>query len=266
MPEDVKKAIALIHDSPFEKVKDYKLIENGIRPEKIRRWFQKNYGLTYHAYQRMLRVNTAFENLKKGKSVTDTAFGSGYDSLSGFSSAYKNIIGDSPQNKNINLLYIQRFTTPLGPMFVVASEKGICLLEFSNRRMLEKSLISLEKKYNAKMTYGENEHIKKLIKEIGEYFAGNFRGFTVDLDVRESDMQMKYFEVLKQIGYGEQITYQELAEKMKTDIKTIKKYNGNNIIAIIIPCHRVVDETGELIGYGGGVERKQRLLELEGSK
>jgi AraC family transcriptional regulator of adaptative response/methylated-DNA-[protein]-cysteine methyltransferase len=263
MPEEVQRAIELIHQSPYEKIKDYNLIENNIRPEKVRRWFKKNYGLTYHAYQRMLRINTAFEQLKKGKSVTNTAFDSGYDSLSGFNNAYKKLVGDSPGQQDNKLLYIQRFTTPLGPMFTIASDKGVCLLEFSNRKMLENSLIHIEKKYKAKMIYGENPHIKKLIREIKLYFQGKLKDFSIDLDLKYSIEQINYFDRLKLIKYGATTNYQTLAREMQIDIQSIKKLNGNNTIAIIIPCHRVIDESGELAGYGGGIERKKYLLELE---
>jgi len=84
-PDYVLKALKLLNESEKQKVSDADLSNENISPEKIRRWFKHNHGITYQAYQRMIRINKAFQQLQKGKKVTDSAFSSGYESLSGFS-------------------------------------------------------------------------------------------------------------------------------------------------------------------------------------
>jgi AraC family transcriptional regulator of adaptative response/methylated-DNA-[protein]-cysteine methyltransferase len=264
MPSDVKQAIKMVHDSPFEKVKDFMLTEAGIRPEKMRRWFKKNYGMTFHGYQRMFRINTAFQNLKDGKSVLSSAYDAGYESLSGFSYTFKTLLGSQPkQGKTLNIVHIQRISTPLGPMFICASEKGVCLLEFADRKMLEKEFLTIQKQLNAQILFGDNYIIKQAIKELNEYFAGQRTQFDVQLDLRGNDFNIKFWERLTATTIGETISYTALAKELEVDEKTVRTSNGLNKIAIIVPCHRVVSEYGDLVGYGGGLERKRWLIEHE---
>ncbi len=83
-PEQVEQAMKLVRDNPKEKISDFQLRQNHVSPELVRRWFKKNYGMTFQAYQRMYRINNAFQELKSGKTTTETAFDTGYESLSGF--------------------------------------------------------------------------------------------------------------------------------------------------------------------------------------
>ena len=133
-PKQVEQAINLVRTNPNEKVSDNQLRAKHISPGLVRRWFKKNYGMTFHAFQRMYRVNNAVLELKKGKKTTETAFENGYESLSGFGYTFKKLVGKSPnESRDKNIILISRLTTPLGPMFVGATDKGICLLEFTNR-------------------------------------------------------------------------------------------------------------------------------------
>ena len=95
-PEDVIKAIELMNKEPKTKITDYELRLNNLSPEIIRRWFKKHYGITFHAYQRMFRINNAFQEIKSGKNIINTAFDTGYNSLSGFGYTYKKIMKKSP--------------------------------------------------------------------------------------------------------------------------------------------------------------------------
>ncbi len=232
----------------------------------VRRWFNKNYGMTFQAYQRMYRINVAFQELKNGKNTTETAFDSGYESLSGFGYTFKKIMGNSPTNSTTeNVILINRLTTPLGPMFVCATENGVCLLEFVDRRMLETEFKDLQKRLNATIIAGENEHIKQAKKEIAEYFEGKRKRFDVKLETSGTDFQNLVWDYLRKIEYGETSTYQQQAEKINNPkaVRAVASANGYNRIAIIIPCHRVIGKDGKLTGYGGGLERKKWLLEHE---
>ncbi|WP_299442572.1 bifunctional transcriptional activator/DNA repair enzyme AdaA [uncultured Aquimarina sp.] len=265
-PEQVEKAITLVKQNPKEKITDDQLRKLAISPEVVRRWFKKNYGMTFQAYQRMYRINNAFQELKKGKNATHTAFDSGYESLSGFGYTFKKVIGTSPQKSTKgNVILISRLTTPLGPMFVCATENGICLLEFVDRRMLETEFTDLQKRLQTQIIAGENEHIKQAKKEITEYFDGKRKIFEVDLETPGTDFQNTVWHSLKEIQYGQVTTYQQQAEKIKNPkaIRAVASANGYNRISIIIPCHRVIGKDGSMTGYGGGVERKQWLLTHE---
>ena len=265
-PEQIKAAIQLVEKSPKQKITDQQLRNEGISPEILRRWFKKHYGMTFQAYQRMYRMNVAFQELKKGKNVTHTAFDSGYESLSGFGYTFKRVIGQAPQNSaHHDLILISRLTTPLGPMFVCATNEGICLLEFVDRKMLETEFQELQKRLKSNIIAGENEHTRQLRKELTEYFEGKRKAFSVKLVTPGTDFQRKVWSSLQTIDYAETTTYQAQAEAMQQPgaVRAVAAANGHNRISIIIPCHRVVGKNGQLIGYGGGIERKRWLLEHE---
>lgn len=265
-PQKVQLAIKLVKDNPKMKIKDYHLREQGIEPTSIRRWFKKHYGITFHAYQRMYRINIAYNELKSGKKATEAAFENTYESLSGFNYTFKQITGNTPKNiQQNNILVIKRFTTPLGPMFICASEEGVCLLEFVDRRMLETELKDLQTKLKAKIIFGENQHTEDGIHQIIEYFEGNRKLFTVPLDTPGTEFQKTVWNMLSEIPYGETRSYQEQAKLIhkQSAVRAVANANGHNRISIIIPCHRVIGKDGNLTGYGGGIERKKWLLEME---
>ncbi len=265
-PEQVQTAIQLINKNPKSKITDEQLRQKNISPEMVRRWFNKNYGMTFQTYQRMYRINVAFQELKNGKNATKTAFDSGYESLSGFGYTFKKVIGNSPTNSTTkNIVLISRLTTPLGPMFVCATENGVCLLEFIDRKMLETEFKELQKHLNANIIGGENKHIKQAKKEIAEYFNGTRKSFDVKLETPGTDFQNLVWDHLRKIAFGKTSTYQQQAEAINNPkaVRAVASANGFNRISIIIPCHRVIGKNGKLTGYGGGLERKKWLLEHE---
>lgn len=267
-PTEVKKVIRALSDNPEARMRDADLTALGIQPEKIRRWFKSQMGITFQAYQRMIRINTAYENLKKGSNVTSTAYESGYNSLSGFTHTFKHLLETSPQKAmELEVIYMDRFTTPLGPMYACATSKGVCLVEFTDRRMLETELKDLIKRLKAKIMIGENEHIATVKTQMAEYYAGKRTQFDVPLDTPGTPFQQSVWQRLQRIPYGETQSYKQLAEKIGSPkaIRAVANANGHNKIAIIIPCHRVIGSDGSLTGYGGGIPRKKWLLELERS-
>ncbi len=272
-PEIVEQAIDWVRKHPKEKITDAQLSERGISPHIVRNWFKKHYGMTFQAFQRMYRINNAFEELKHGKNITTAAFDSGYDSLSGFAYTYKKILGKSPKKTVAHTMtnqpvLIDRLTTPLGPMFICATEKGICLLEFTNRRMLESEFEDLQRRLKAPILTGGNPHIKQAQTELAEYFAGQRQHFEVALDMQGTDFQKAVWQALLNIPYGKTASYAEQARSInKPDaVRAVANANGANKIGIIIPCHRVIGSDGSLTGYGGGLERKRWLLDLESGK
>lgn len=270
-PEQVAAAIELVRQHPKQKISDYQLQQQGLSPEPIRRWFKQNYGMTFQAFQRMYRINIAYRELTHGQTATNTAFDSGYESLSGFGYTFKKVMGHSPANfranngMETNVIVINRFTTPLGPMFVGATEQGVCLLEFVDRRMLETEFKDLQRRLNAKIVTGENDHTKQAMQQLDEYFAGTRKEFTLTLHTPGTEFQQQVWQVLGDIPYGETRSYQLQAEAIGNPkaVRAVASANGCNRVAIVIPCHRVIGKNGTLTGYGGGLERKQWLLDHE---
>ncbi len=264
-PEFVESAIKMVTENPKQKIKDYQLRQAGISPEKLRRWFNKHYGMTFQSFQRMYRINNAYTELKNGKNTAESAYGVGYESLSGFAYTFKKLLGQAPHRMEHEPIKIQRLTTPLGPMFVCATEKGICLLEFVDRRMLESEFQDLQKRLHRSIIIGENEHIIQLKKELKQYFEGQRSEFEISLHLVGTAFQQLVWQALRTIPAGQTRSYQEQARLIHKPnaVRAVASANGYNKIAIIIPCHRVIGSDGQLRGYGGGLERKAWLLRHE---
>ncbi|MEC5341950.1 methylated-DNA--[protein]-cysteine S-methyltransferase [Brenneria populi] len=263
-PEFVELAMSLVRQNPKTRLADWQLREKNISPEQLRRWFSNHYGMTFQAFQRMLRVNTALQELKGGRRTIDVAFDSGYDSLSGFGYICKKLTGNAPSEMS-RVILIHRFTTPLGPMFVCATETGVCLLEFVDRRMLETEFRDLQRLLKARIIAGENRHTRQAETEIGEYFAGRRRDFAIALDTPGSDFQRRVWHELQAVAYGRTAHYQAIAERIgkPSAVRAVAGANGANRVAIVVPCHRIIGKDGSLTGYGGGIARKKWLLEHE---
>lgn len=265
-PDYVSELIKELHLNPDSKISDHDLKQRGIEPSYIRRWFKKHHNMTFHSYQRMLRINSAFNRMQSGEAIINCALESGYNSLSGFNDSYRAILGASPSHSHHKVvLNITRFTTPLGPMFACASPKGVCLLEFTDRRMLETEFKDLSKRLNAVILPGESLLLSQVQSEIEEYFSGDRKSFTVPLDMPGTPFQQSVWQVLQGIPYGETRSYQQQAQVMgkAKAVRAVASANGHNRIAIIIPCHRVIGSDGSLTGYGGGLHRKKWLLDFE---
>ena len=265
-PDAVKRAIDLVSVNPKERIGDARLRRSGIPPEQIRRWFNRHYGMTYHAFQRMYRINSAMIELGQGRTATDTAFDSGYESLSGFGYTFKKLTGHAPTNgPQTEQLLLHRFTTPLGPMFACATASGLCLLEFVDRRMLETEFEDLQRRLSTRILAGENDHIRAAKEQLAEYFAGDRTEFSVPLETPGTDFQIRVWHALLQIPFGTTSTYQKQAEALGNPnaVRAVARANGMNRVAIIVPCHRVIGKDNTLVGYAGGLERKRWLLEHE---
>lgn len=268
-PGYINKILAALEENPHEKITTYRLRQMGIDPNKVRRWFKTNHGITFAGYQRMLRLNTAFNQLKNGDKATDAAFDNGYNSLSGFGTAFKNLIGEVPKNaKYVNIITTYRITTPLGPMLAGAIDDKLCMLEFTDRRMLETELKDLSRLLKANIVYGTHPLIEETEKQLNEYFNGERTEFTIPLKAPGTDFQKKVWEALLTIPHGETRSYEAQANILGKPeaIRAVARANGMNRISIIIPCHRVIGKDGSLTGYGGGLPRKKWLLEHEGAK
>jgi AraC family transcriptional regulator of adaptative response/methylated-DNA-[protein]-cysteine methyltransferase len=154
--------------------------------------------------------------------------------------------------------------SPVGPLVAGATDHGICLLEFSDRRMLETQLDGIRRRLGPILP-GTHPLIEQLRTELAQYFVGRLTDFTVPLVYPGTPFQLKVWNTLRAIPDGETISYEKLAWAVGTPggQRAVGHANGQNRIAIVIPCHRVVNKSGKLGGYGGGLWRKQLLLDLE---
>jgi AraC family transcriptional regulator, regulatory protein of adaptative response / methylated-DNA-[protein]-cysteine methyltransferase len=266
-PTYIKQLLQELNDNSFLKINDAALRKRNIEPHQLRRWFKKHHNMTFHAYQRMLRINTAFNRINTGAAtITDTAYDIGYESLSGFNESYRTIVGAAPTHaKEKTIINIVRFTTPLGPMYGCATTQGVCLVEFTNRRMLETEFKDLCKRLNAVILPGKNAHLDQLQQELIEYFVGTRKIFSVALHFPGSEFQQSVWKLLQAIPYGHTCSYKQQAIKLNKPqaVRAVASANGHNRIAILIPCHRVIGDNGHLTGYAGGLFRKKWLLDFE---
>ena len=252
--------------NPDKRFTDGDLESRGLHPNRVRRWFQKHYNMTFQGYQRSLRISQAFQELKQGEKVVTAAFDAGYDSLSGFTEAFKKLTQFSPSDsKDRQVVHIDRIPTPLGPMIAGATNEGICLLEFVDRKMLNTQLTRLSQQLKAMFLPGQHPHFSQLRRELSEYFGGQRKSFSLPIHRIGSTFQNHVWDALEEIPYGATRSYLQQADRIGNvkAIRAVAKANGDNKISIIIPCHRVIGHDGKLVGYGGGLWRKQFLLELE---
>lgn len=265
-PDWAGSLIAEVEAQPALRLRDADLRARGLEPAAVRRYFLKNYGLTFQAYCRARRLGEAFSAIRGGGSIDDAVFDHGWESHSGFREAFSRAVqappGAARNGDSIMLAWIQ---TPLGPMVAGATGQAICLLEFSDRRMLEAQLRTLKSRFRLPLFPGESPLFEKLRAELAEYFAGRRRSFDLPLDYRGTAFQRRVWEALLRIPYGRTRGYAELAAELGAPgaARAVGNANGLNRIAILIPCHRVVHADGGLGGYGGGLWRKLRLLENE---
>jgi len=265
-PAFITKLLQEIAQNPEVKITDYDLRQREIDPVGLRRWFQRHHGMTFHAFQRLLRINNAISMIKSGEKVSSAAYDNGYDSLSGFAHSIKKNVGLAPKDTEAkNVITSTRITTPLGPMLAAATDEGICLLEFTDRKALETELRDLQQKLNAVILPGNHPNLELLQTQLAEYFTGKRTNFDLPLVTPGTAFQQQVWSALQEIPYGETRSYKMQAERVGNPkgVRAVATANGCNRIAIVIPCHRVIGSDGSLTGYAGGIWRKQWLLEHE---
>ena len=164
-----------------------------------------------------------------------------------------------------NIVNITHIEIDLGTMIAAATDKGICMFEFTDYKLLELELRQLAVSFKAQLVQGENPHFDTLRKQLNEYFKGERKDFDIPLDLAGTEFQKQVWLGLLKIPYGSTITYGKQAELLgkPSAVRAVANANGKNKISIILPCHRVIGSDGSLTGYGGGIWRKKKLLEFE---
>ncbi|MGH9495518.1 MAG: methylated-DNA--[protein]-cysteine S-methyltransferase [Candidatus Sulfotelmatobacter sp.] len=168
-------------------------------------------------------------------------------------------------------LHSTAFESTIGPLFLAASTKGLVALEFDARMPGQQTIRPNPRDLRAeskKLRFEDSEStMRGYVQQLEEYFAGKRREFTFPLDMRGTEFQLACWNALRAIPYGETRTYGDIARAVgrPTGFRAVGMANNRNPIAIVVPCHRVIASDGTLCGYGGGLDTKRKLLELEGA-
>lgn len=265
-PPLVERLRDAVEQAPDRRLMDKELTALGVDPSTARRQFKRHYGMTFQAYHRARRMGLALREVKDGARVIDAQVGSGFESASGFRDAFRRIFGEPPRNGSARtVLHAERITTPLGTMLAVAGDDGLIVLDFVDRRGLERKLISLRKRLKCAVVPGEHVEIAKAREQLAEYFAGKRSAFDLRLAPIGSPWERSVWDQLLKIPTGETRSYGWMAAQLGRAgaSRAVGRANGMNFVGIVIPCHRVIRADGSLCGYGGGLWRKQWLINHE---
>lgn len=270
-PAWVGALLKRIDEDPKARIREADLRALGLEPAAVRRWFMARYGLSFQAYARSRRLASAFEAIKKGGSIDDAVFDHGYDSHSGFREAFSRLFGEAPgrlaARADADFVRIAWIDSAIGPLIAGATDRGIALLEYADRRSLEAQCNALTDRLGLPVAAAGHPYLETLEAELAGYFAGERRAFSLPIDEPGTPFQERVWAALRTIPYGETWSYADLARAVGEPKATraVARANGMNRVAILVPCHRVIASDGGLGGYSGGLWRKARLLEIEGA-
>ncbi len=279
-PDWARELIAMVERRPESRVRDADIRAQGLDPVTVRRYFKESYGMTFQAYARARRLGEAFAAIANGGSIDEAVFRHGWESHSGFREAFAKATGMPPGKvapasrdrqpgeataPDADYVRLSWIATPLGTMLAGATSETICFLEFTDRKAIEAQLAALGHHIQRPLLPATSPLLDRLRCQLGEYFDGTRHGFDLPLDYPGSRFQCQVWDALRDIPYGETRSYAELARYLGKPggARAVGRANGQNRLAILIPCHRVIAADGSLGGYGGGLWRKLRLLEAE---
>ena len=211
-------------------------------------------------------MSEALTSIREGGRLSHVALDSGFQSESGFRDAFAKVFGKTPgRSRSETCVVTAMFESPVGPLLAGTTNEGVCLLEFCERRALKKQIEAVQRRFECAVVPGRHRLLERLRLELNRYFDRRLTSFTVPLVYPGTPFQQRVWSELLKIPYGRTIAYETLARRAGRPgaQRAVGTANGANRIAIVIPCHRVVNKDGKLGGYGGGLWRKQYLLELE---
>lgn len=265
-PKFIERLRAEVERAPGGRLTDKELEALSIDPSTARRQFKRHYGMTFQAYHRARRMGLALRDVRRGGRVDEAQNGSGFGSASGFRDAFSRIFGESPTTaREQGGLFAQRIETPLGAMLAIADDEGLRLLEFVDRRAMERELSVLRSRLRTNVVPGEHKHLEAISRQLADYFSGKNLEFNLPVAPVGSPFQLRAWEILRSIPLGETRSYSWMAKQLG-DVemrRAVGRANGENMMCIVIPCHRVIRADGTLCGYGGGLWRKKWLLDHE---
>jgi AraC family transcriptional regulator, regulatory protein of adaptative response / methylated-DNA-[protein]-cysteine methyltransferase len=265
-PKLIERLREEVERAPGGRLTDKELAAMSIDPSTARRQFKRHYGMTFQAYHRARRMGMALREVQQGGRVDAAQNGSGFGSASGFRDAFERIFGAPPTTAKARAgLFAERIETPLGAMLAIADNEGLRLLEFVDRRAMERELSILRRRLRTNVVPGRHRYLDAIRSELAAYFSGKNLEFSVPIAPVGSEFQLEAWKLLRKIPVGETRSYSWMAQRLG-DVnarRAVGRANGENMICIVIPCHRVIRADGTLCGYGGGLWRKKWLLDHE---
>jgi AraC family transcriptional regulator of adaptative response/methylated-DNA-[protein]-cysteine methyltransferase len=258
--------LAEVERAPARRWRDADVRALNVDPTRVARWFKAHHGMTFHAYSRARRLGIALGKIQAGRGVAHAAFEAGYESLSGFNEAFQRFAGGSPTaRKHAVVVHVVRMETPLGPMIAASAGDAIVLLEFTDRRKLPTQFELLKRRLACVFDPRETPVIAALRRQLSEYFDERRQQFDIPVGARGTPFQTRVWTELTRIPPGTTKSYSQIARAIgrPTAVRAVARANGDNPVAVLVPCHRVIGADGRLVGYGGGLWRKERLLEIE---
>ncbi len=264
--ELVQTLVKAVEEDPSRRWKEKDFQDLSVDESTARRQFKKRFGMTFVEYARARRMGLAMKQIRKGEAVIEAQLEAGYESSSGFRDAFSRIMGAAPTKLGHHpILKASWLDTKLGPMIAIGDEEALYLLEFVDRRGLEREVERLRQRTKSAILPGITEPIRSIEAELSEYFEGKLQVFKTSLFFLGSPFQKRVWEELKNIPYGETRSYAQLAVTIgkPSAFRAVANANGANQFAIVIPCHRVINSNGDLGGYGGGLPRKKWLINHE---
>ena len=266
-PEWLRPLLDAVEADPARRWTGADLKRLGLAPDRVRRWYQKTHGMTFQAYHRARRLGGALEEVRDGRAVSRAAFEAGYDSLSGFQEAFRQTFGAAPTALgDVLVVRVEQVATPLGPMAVAGSERGVHLLEFTDRRHLDRQIRRTARGLGAVFAPGSSAWSGQAREALDRYFRGDAASLAaLPTEPAGTLFQRDVWARLEEIPPGETRSYGDVALALGRPmaVRAVGTAVGANPLAIVVPCHRVVGADGRLTGYAGGLWRKRRLLELE---
>lgn len=238
----------------------------GLAPSTVRRIFKRHVGVTFLEFARRQRLTVGGAALAAHKPVIEAQLDAGFDSASGFRAAFTRVLGQPPAALSLQTaLAANWFNSPLGPLLGVADKRAVHMLEFFDRRGLPEELRRLQQRASSAIGIGWTPVIEQIETELKAYFAGQWTDFRTPLALTGPAFTRQVWTALRTIPWGETRSYQAMAKAIgqPTAVPAVARANGANQIAIVIPCYRVIGMNGDLTGYGGGLLRKQWLLDHE---
>jgi AraC family transcriptional regulator, regulatory protein of adaptative response / methylated-DNA-[protein]-cysteine methyltransferase len=262
----VQGLLAALEADPARRWREEDIAGMGFDPSTVRRSFKRHFGMTFLEMARQARLRQGIGTLQQGGRIIEAQLDAGYASPSAFRSAFARLLGTSPASFTGDaMLRADWIDTPLGAMVAVSDSAALHLLEFADRKALPAELKKLRGFVRGDLGLGRFAATDQIEAELSAFFAGDCASFTTPLALHGSSFSRQVWQQLRQIPPGETVSYGQLACQIGNPlaVRAVARANGANQIAIVIPCHRVIGADGSLTGYGGGLWRKQKLIELE---
>ena len=264
--DTVRRLVEAVERNPEKRWTDADFAALAINASTARRQFRRRFGMTFVGYARARRMGLAMKQIREGAPVIEAQVASGYESGSGFRDAFSRIMGIAPAHARSGVaLKAAWIDTRLGPMVAIADDDGLYVLEFVDRRGLEREVERLRKRVQRPVVPGQAAPLAQIERELSAYFARGLRRFETPVHFVGSEFQRGVWAALTAIPYGETRSYAELATVVGDPraCRAVARANGTNQLALVVPCHRVIQSDGRLGGYGGGLARKQWLIDHE---